>query len=698
MASADTSIFSFQVGSYPLDTFRVIDFSGQEAISECYSFKIRAVAFDLDLTYENGIGAAACLFVRGVDYETTHFGMITHFNQIPDSDGTVLLNSTYEFTMEPRIRYLAYLTQSRIFQNVTAQEIVESILAEYYTKDTDFKFEAKDTFSKREFTVQYNETDLEFVQRLLEEEGVFYFFRHDTDREVLIMANKPESIKPLLNTPTLPLREEIGMHREAEEYVDSMCRSVRFVTGRATMKDYNYRTPEVNVIGSYEMEGPGEYYHFGDHVKTTDEAKRMAQIRTEMFASQRETFKGSSVSRSIRPGYRFKMENAGAEGFNGEYLITSLTHNGDLVQSKDDGTVDQVGRPHPRYTNNFEAVKAGIPYRPQLVTPKPKAPGILTAKVDGQKGAYAYLDEEGRYRMKLFFDRSEDKEGKASKAIRLAQPYAGPGYGMHFPLHTDTEIAIGFIDGDLDRPIGLGAVPNPGKGSPVKATNKSENMIKSHSGHKVTLDDKEGKTGIHIVTSGGHAVGMDDSADTKGYSVKTSGGHSMVADDKGKKINLNTTGTILLDLNDDSKTATLDNHGNTVTMKAPGNLVTIKTGAGDCSVTMDGGGGNVTINASNEIKLVVGSSSLTMAKDGTITLSGKDVTIKGTASVMVDGTAKATLKAADVSISGTGSVNIAGGTVTSEAKTVNTIKGAAIMSDASAVNTVKGGAAVMLNP
>ncbi|MDQ3003672.1 MAG: type VI secretion system tip protein VgrG, partial [Fibrobacterota bacterium] len=554
------------------------------------------------------------------------------------------------------------------------------------------------SYTKREFTVQYNESDLDFVQRLLEEEGLFYFFNHEGDRDIMTISNKKDAVKPMPNSPKVPFRPETGMTFETGEYIDSMLKSMKFVTGRATLKDYNYRTPDTKVVGFYEMEGPGEYYHFGDHVKTTDEAKRLAQLRTEMFACEREIYRGTGVCRSARPGYRFTLEHAGAEGFNGDYLITRVTHKGDIASDQDNGTVEQARRPAPHYTNSFEAIPAKVQFRPQLVTPKPKAPGILTAKVDGQKGSYAYLDEEGRYRMKLFFDRSEDGEGKASKAIRLAQPYAGAGYGMHFPLHTDTEIAVGFVDGDLDRPIGLGAIPNPGKGTPVNAGNKSQNMIKSHSGHSITLDDKEGKTGIHIVTSGGHSLGLDDSADTKGWAVKTSGGHSLAADDKNKNIDFKTTGGIDVKLDDQGKQIIIDTHGNTITMADTGNVVTLKTAAGGLTITMDGGAGNIAINASNEIKLVVGSSSLTMGKDGTIKLAGKDVTISGTASAMVDGGPKVTMKGVDASISGTGSVNIAGGTVTSEAKTMNTIKGAAIMSDASAVNTVKGGAAVMLNP
>lgn len=697
MASADTSIFSLQVGAFPLNTFRVFEFIGQEALSTCYSFTIRAAASDIDVKFDDAIGAACTLIVRSAEFEINHYGIITSFIQVPDNDGTASLNSSYEFVLEPRIKIASYRVQSRIFQNKTVLEIVSDVLGEYFAKDTDFKIDAQydikgQDYAKREFTVQYNESDLDFVQRLLEEEGIFYFFTHDGEHEVMIITNKKDAVKPMPNTPVLPFRPEVGLNIEVKEYVDTILKSMKFVTGRSTMKDYNYRTPDTKVVGFYELKGPGEYYHFGDHVKTTDEATRLAQIRTEMFACEREIYRGSTVARSASPGYRFTLEGAGAEGFDGEYLLTRVIHKGDL------GSVDEAKKPIPRYRNEFEAIPAAVQFRPRLATPKPKAPGILTAKVDGQKGSYAYLDEEGRYRMKLFFDRTEDKDGKASKAIRLAQPYAGAGYGMHFPLHTDTEIVVGFVDGDLDRPIGLGAVPNPGMGTPVKAGNKHQNMMKSHSGNSMTLEDKEGSTGIHLASSGGHTMGFDDAAGSKGYSVKTSGGHSLALDDKGQGINMHTTGGIDFKLDDKGTQVILDTHGNSITMKDSGANIVIKTASGGLTITMDGGGGKIAIAATTEIKLSVGASSLTMNDSGKIDLNGVDVTVKGTASVMVDGGPKATMKGLDTSVKGLGSLNLAGGTVTSSADTLNTIKGAAIMSDAAAVNTIKGGAAVMLNP
>ncbi|MBW8890209.1 MAG: type VI secretion system tip protein VgrG [Fibrobacteres bacterium] len=691
MASADTSVFSFKVGTLPLDTFRVIEFIGQEAISECYHFTIRAVAFDTELKFEEGIGVAGTLYVRGADYEVTHYGIITAFTQVPDSDGTVALNFTYEFTLEPRVRRASYTVQSRIFQAKTAPQIVDEVLSDYLEKTQDYKIDVKcevgSDYPKREFTVQYNESDLDFIQRLLEDEGICYFFDHSGDREVLIITNKKTVLKPLEHTPKLPFRPEMGMHAENGEYVDALNKTMRWMSGAHTvLKDYNYRTPETPVIGLVDMKGTtGKFYHYGDHMKTSEEAKRLAQIRAEMFFCQREIYRGTGIARAMQTGRRYTLEKADAEGFNGEYLLVRVTHLGDMGG-------EAAGN------HSFEAIPAAVQFRPQLKTAKPKAPGILTAKVDGQKGSYAYIDEEGRYRMKLFFDRSDDKDGKASKSIRLAQPYAGAGYGMHFPLHTETEIAVGFVDGDLDRPIGLGALPNPSKGTPVKAGNKHQNMMKSHSGNSMILEDKEGATGIHFATSGGHKMGFDDSAGTKGFNVKTSGGHTLALDDKGQGISLHTTGGIDLKLDDKGTQVVLDTHGNTITMKDSGANINIKTASGGLSITMDGGGGKIAVAADTEIKLTVGASSLTMGSDGTIKLEGKDVTVKGSASATVDGGPKVLVKGVDAAMKGDGSANVSAPAVTVKADGALTLKGAMVSSEADAVNIVKGGAAVMLNP
>jgi type VI secretion system secreted protein VgrG len=311
MASADTSIFSFRIGGLPLDTFRVLEFHGEESISKMYSYRIKAVAFDKQLTYEDAMEADAALIVRGLDYEVAHHGIITHFTQVPDSDGTVALNFYYEFTMEPRLKAMDFVTQSRIFQDMTAKDIVLAVLSDYHPDDGKFfKFLADDSWPVREYTVQYNESDLALVQRLLEDEGIHYYFDHAGDNEVMVMANKPEQVKPILHTPSVPYRAESGLANQSE-YADTMSRTVRKVTAKAVMKDFNPKTPDTVVMGSHEnpvIPGglpTGVHYQYGEYLNSPDEATRKASLRAEMLSCKKEAFQGAGIFRGERAGFRF---------------------------------------------------------------------------------------------------------------------------------------------------------------------------------------------------------------------------------------------------------------------------------------------------------------------------------------------------------------------------------------------------------
>jgi type VI secretion system secreted protein VgrG len=456
----------------------------------------------------------------------------------------------------------------------------------------------------------------------------------------------------------------------------------------------------VNIQGKHELEGPGGFFHFGDHVKTTDEATRKAKIRAEMFAVGRETFKGTGIFRSARPGYRFKLSEAKAEGLDGEYLITRVTHVGGFDAATGE-TADATDGPVAHYRCAFEAIPAKTVFRPLLLTPKPRANGILTALIDGQKDKYAYIDDEGRYKVKLFFDPSPEADGKASKAIRLAQPYAGPGYGMHFPLHTGTEIAIGFVDGDLDRPIGLGAVPNPGKGSPVKSGNKSSNVMKSHTGNSVTLEDKEGKTGIFMASTGGHTASLNDDGGSKGITLNTSGSNSLALDDTNKKMVITTAGGHSITIDDNAKTISVSSSGgNTVVVDDNGNKITL-TAAGTC-VAMDGGGGKINIDASSDITITAGGN-LTMDVTGDFTLNAKNVNLNATAEMKADakgttisGGPSISMDAASVKVSGKADVALDAPKIDVAAKAAASISGAKVDLAAQGICTIAG-ATVKIN-
>ncbi len=631
MPEIKQQLIALKIGSLEPDTFRVLSFQGVEHVSNTFEFTIQATSEEKELDYDDLVGQPATLMVAGDGFLVPHHGVISFVDQTPRGNSLHL----YEFTLIPRFQLLERNTQNRIFQSMTVQEIVEEVLKQSGMESRDYKFEAKDKFPKREFTVQYNESDWQFVRRLLEDEGIFYFFRHEDGLDVVVFANEPNSVAEIPNTPEVLFYPDTGMQREETDFVESLKKSRKMVTEKVTVKDYNYRTPQVNIMAQSGPDNAGELYLYGTHVKTTDEAERIAKMRAEAKACQKIILNGSGSCRSMRVGFRFKLGDPHETNFGGTYFITSVKHKGNQREGFDGGAQET------QYENDFTCIPADVPFRPEPVTPKPKVDGILTAVVDGQKGKYAYIDEEGRYRMKLHFDRGAESDGKASRPVRMAQPYSGRGYGMHFPLHTGTEVAVGFVNGDIDRPIALSTIPNPDNATPVKSGNSSQNVIRSHSGHQLCLEDKEGETGATLSSSGGHSFSLIDTAKSKGATLTTSGKNTLGLDDTNKKIYLGTTDGHQLVMDDQGTKCTFETKdGHKFALDDGGKHITLESSGGH-SLKLDDSGSKVdltstgthTTEAKDEITITVGKSTINMKKDGTIVISGKKISLEATTDI-----------------------------------------------------------------
>ena len=321
-----------------------------------------------------------------------------------------------------------------------------------------------ETYPRSEYVVQHQESDLAFVQRLLEREGAWFSFEHD-QADVLVVADTHGRFPSIEPGPSgagdVAYRPTSGMVRDRAEAVDQLAVRDRLVPGRVVLKDYNYRTPEADLTVGTAVEGggPEEVYAFGDHYKTTAEGDRLARVRSEELACRRRTVSGASDVAGFRAGATFTLSGHPRADLDGDYLVTAVEHRGAPAASEGDGA---GGR--PVYTNTFHALPAKAPFRPSRATPVPTAPGLMTARVESAGGPYAFVDEEGRYRARLALDRSDAPEAQATRPVRLVQPYSGPGYGLHLPNHAGTELVLGFANGDLDRPIALGTRPEPEPG------------------------------------------------------------------------------------------------------------------------------------------------------------------------------------------------------------------------------------------
>ena len=445
MPSSTLLKFSLEIGALGTDKFRVLEFTLTEAVSEGFHLRIEASSADADVKYADMIGKDATLTVTGEDFPVSHYGVVTGYNQHPDSSQSFGQESVlYDIVIEPHTQLMAYTTQNRVFQNLDIKAITTKVAADAGIA-ANFKFGAKGPFLEREYTVQYNETDLDFIRRLLEEEGICYYFDHEGGTDVMTTLDKATDVRPAPNNDRVEFMGNAGLSHMSTDHVNKMVRTRRMVTGKVTFKDYNDRTPEVKIQGAVANPGQGEQYTYAPVVTTTAEAQRVAALRGDMLAASKEVLEGEGICRGFRAGYRFELTEGGPSLFAGKYTLVRVTHHGDQREGFESDAANII------YTNTFTCIPAATVFRPAQLTPRPKIHGIITAKVDGQAGPYAYLDEEGRYHAKMPFDRTDLTDGGATLPIRMSQPYGGPNYGMHFPVHNGNDIVLGFIDGNVDR-------------------------------------------------------------------------------------------------------------------------------------------------------------------------------------------------------------------------------------------------------
>jgi type VI secretion system secreted protein VgrG len=721
MPSSTVLKFSLKVGSLDITTFRVLEFTMMEAISECFQMHVQASSGEENVKYDQMVGHLATLTVMGDDFSVKHHGVVTEFNEYPDtSESHGHASYLYDMIIEPRFKLLAYNTQNRIFQKSTVRDIISEVLeGQRLTNGQDFNFEAEDVTTKREYIVQYNESDLNFVCRLMEEAGIFYFFRHEGDKDVLVMGNKLTHVKALTHSASVRFVQEGGLSHMHEDHITKMRRTQRMVTGKVTIKDYNPNTPQVNVIGRATNPGQGELYKYSPDVGTTTDAEKLATQLSEMLATSKIQLDGEGICRDFRPGFRIKLIGDPDTPFLGEYTLTRVKHHGDQREGF------ESDKDKPIYTNSFVCIPGDLVFRPPLASNKPRIHGVITARVDGPDDKYAYLDEEGRYHAKLPFDLSDKKDGQASLPVRLSQPYAGPNYGTHFPLHNGNDLILAFIDGDVDRPIALGSIPNPSTASPVNKNNKSESVIKTASGHIIRMDDKEDKTVIDVTTKGLHKLSMNDDANHKEIRLTSTDKNEFVMDDKQKNIRIMTPdGAHLVNLDYDKKVLSAETkYGHKLTMDDDAKkialqtkdghilmldddkkMVTLQDGKGKHVFQIDAGGSLISITTDGDMEFTAKGSLNITAKE--ITMEAKQGAINGKAAqdIVLEGmnfSAKAKQNATvegklETSVSGLnlkleGKVN-----VESKAGVQNKMTGVMTNVESSAINTVKG-AMVMIN-
>lgn len=488
--------FTFTVEGLPADTFRVARLDGTEAISRPYRFELELLSDNPELDLGAILLRPARLAIGRYDTERRINGVVAEVSQNaarPDR------SFAYRAVLVPHLWLMSLARTNRIHGSagpLTVPDIVGEriagcggpVLGPGYAEAQLFS-----SYDLRDHVAQYEETDLDFISRLMEHVGIFYFFRQGPSQERLILTDGNLGLPPETSGRHLEFRpggplsaDDIGAIARFDCTLHRMPRTV-------VLKDYNYRQPQLALQAEHEVDpdGAGEVAEYNAHFRTPEEGAELARIRAEEILAGRTIFTGDAFDPQLAAGYGLRLARHFRGSFNRGYLVTEVHHIG-AAPADAEGAAN--GADHwTGYRNTFTAIPDDVAFRPARKTPWPRIAGIMHSHVDAEgRGVYAELDECGRYRVQVPFDMSGAGPMQGSQFMRMAQPYAGPNEGMHFPLRKNTEVVWGCIDGDPDRPIILGAVPNPLTVSPVTSRNNTTSMIQTPGGVRLAMHDALG--------------------------------------------------------------------------------------------------------------------------------------------------------------------------------------------------------------
>ncbi|NWM02514.1 type VI secretion system tip protein VgrG [Klebsiella quasipneumoniae] len=490
----------------------VEEFSGEEKLSETYLWTIYFTSTDKNIDASQLLSKPATLTMGGgilqslTECKRVH-GVVTHFERISGSAD----QAEYMITLEPFLSLLdKQFRTHRFFVNKSVPEVVEQVLQEHHLHDWEYEFNLKQHYPRREQINQYQESDLAFIQRLLAEVGIFYFFtlQEEAQSEVVNFA---DAQRALMFDKTLPVNSPSGMSDSGTESIWGLSITHNVVEANVTTRDYNPRDAQ-SVLqsatadmtrGNGEGITYGEVYHYklrhrerGDKiVPQAETANFYARLDHERFLARQTLITASSTAAWLTPAQVLTVTDSLPPTLPAPVQDPLLiTGTGFTASRREALRVSLLAVPYSET----------LCWRPPLL-PRPKVTGTMTARVTSAKAndIYAWQDASGLYRVKFDADREEKGQGQESMPVRLAKPYGGDVYGFHFPLVQGTEVAIAFHEGDPDRPYIAHALHDSRHVDHVTEKNSTRNVIRTAGLNKLRMEDKRGEEHIKLSTEYG---------------------------------------------------------------------------------------------------------------------------------------------------------------------------------------------------
>lgn len=518
----------------------VLAFEGDEALSQPFRYRIEFTSADHAISKEMMLMKAASLTLQapvaqgfGINVQQpvrVIQGVVTGFERLSTSRD----ETHYALTLQPRLALLNRSHQNAIYQDQSVPQIVEKILRERHgLRGQDFLFSLTKTYPRREQVMQYGEDDLRFITRLLGEVGIWFRFTADT-RLHIDVAEFCDSQQGYEKGLTLPSVPPSGQQSAGVDAVWEMACRHRVVEQQVSTRDYNYReaTADMNAqvdVTRGETTTFGEAYHWGDNYLTAgnvhdrhpapESGAFYARLRHERYLNGQTRMQATTSCPTLCPGQ-----------------VLTVIGGEEVAREFAEGVLVTAMHSHARRDADFAVEFAGIPdspdvgYRPEPGA-RPVMAGTLPARVTStrENDTYGHIDKHGRYRVNMLFDRARWETGFESLWVRQSRPYAGDTYGLHLPLLAGTEVAIGFEDGNPDRPYIAGVLHDSAHGDHVTIRNDKRNVLRTPANNKIRLDDERGKEHIKVSTEYGgksqlnlgHLVDAEKQPRGEGFELRT---------------------------------------------------------------------------------------------------------------------------------------------------------------------------------
>lgn len=476
---------------------KVLEFTGREAISQPFRFELELVSERPDLDLESLLHGQAFL-----SFDAQGCGIHGQIYQVGQGDSGKRL-TRYHLSLVPRLTYLGHRINQRIFQHQSVPQIITQILKDHSILRDAFEFRLGSEYPEREYCVQYAESDLAFIQRLCAEVGIHYHFQHSPEGHLLVFGDD-QTVFPKLPEPTLYLPGS-GMSAGAPAIQRFNVR-VETRTSVVTRRDYNFEKPRL----SLESRSDGEQrpvledYHFPGQFNDRETGKGLTRRALERHVADYRQAEGTSDESSLVCGHFLQLTGHPRSDWNDLWLLTTVEHRGRQPQVLEE-SVTSDGESFQGYRNTFVATPWDVVFRPALCPEKPRMSGYQPAVVTGPKDLEIHCDEYGRVKVQLAWDRDGELNEHSSCWLRVATGWAHNHYGSVLIPRVGMEVLVGFIDGDADKPLVMGCLPNAATPVPLDLpADKTRSIFRSQSSpggggyNELRIEDKKGAEEIYL--------------------------------------------------------------------------------------------------------------------------------------------------------------------------------------------------------